>query len=152
MHAIATIVTPRPSRVYSIMEQYCDSHEWDYASIGGRYHGMIPVGENVKRILRTEFDRQHETDDEFQFRPDEFPHKEKTKYYSCARLRNIDLEEVDHLETFARYGVFNPEMFIVDDLETGPASYPGRMGREIINTLLLRKRDWWYVVVIDYHF
>lgn len=153
MHAIATVLTKNCNRIHYIMDRFCNDGTWDYASIGGRYHGFIPVSENVKVKLRSDYMGRTNVDDEFPFEHNEIPRKERTKYLSCARFRNIDMDEVQRMSHVLGYSVFNPEAFIIDDEDDGILTYPGRAGFEVIHQYLDRpNRNFWYVIVVDYHF
>lgn len=151
MHAMATVFTKNYRRIGSIINQYCENGQWDYASIGGRYWGLIPVNENVKDILPAEtFGMPRERD--FPLAEGEpAPH---TKYVSCARFRNINLEEAGRLAGIMGYGVLTPYTLIIDrdgeliEIDGGDIGHMIE-AREFVNQ---PHRSYWYMIVVDYHY
>ena len=48
MHALCTVVAKSIQTIQRFMDDRCESGDWDYASIGGRYDRIIPVSKKVK--------------------------------------------------------------------------------------------------------
>lgn len=151
MHALATVFTKNYHRIGSIIDYFCERGDWDYANIGGRYWGLIPVGENVKDVLRAEMFGEHPAG--FPFAGEE--PRPRTKYVTCARFRNIIQEEVERMELITGgYSIFRPEMLIIDndgdliDIQSGDIP---RMAaaRDFINR---PNNNYWYMIIVDYHY
>lgn len=152
MHAMATVFTRNPRRIMDVVNYYCDAGDWDYAGIGGRYWGLIPVGEKSKIVIRAEnFD--HNIEDGDYPLADGHP-APKTKYVSCARFRNINQREAARLEAVMGFGIFKPATFIIDngdrftyidgeDYDNIPA---------VMEFMRHPARSFWYVIVVDYHY
>ena len=154
MHALCTIVTSKLDNIQNILEYYQDD-AWDYASIGGRYSNIIPVGKKCKDI--------HSGCAWPDIGPNAFPYLERMeanencKYVNVSRIRNINQEECMRIEEHGGLSPWNPYTLILChedggfewvDWEELPQDVKA-VYRTFLNDT--RRKSWW-MVIIDYHY
>lgn len=101
MHCMATIRSKSLSRIREIVHSLCEDGTWDYATIGGRFNGLIPVSKNAK----CQYEVYHNIGDFADLQGRNFPELADTQYTCVARIRNID---------FAVAHVMREELGILD--------------------------------------
>lgn len=149
MHALCTIIAKRPSDIYDILQQGEEADRWDYATIGGRYCNIIPIGKNAKGCKRLIAYLEDGVCPFEQGNPD-------CKYVSMARLRNVKINECErqlashYLSPLAPYSIIiDTPIGQVDEMEFDSADKASIL--ELINTLITAYGDY-YIAVVDYHF
>lgn len=149
MHALCTVIARRPSDIYNILQQGVEENKWDYATIGGRYCNIIPIGKNAKGCNRL---TGYLEDGVCPFEQE----NPNCKYVSMARLRNIKVDECDrqsvnhYLSPLAPYSIIiNTPMGQVDEMEFDSADKASIL--ELINMLRTTYGDY-YIAAVDYHF
>lgn len=154
MHALCTIVASRLSDISAAMEYYQDN-AWDYASIGGRYSNLIPVGKKCKDIYAgygwPDIPRHV-----FPY-PERMEGNENCKYVNVARIRNINQAECQRIRDGGGLSPWEPYTLILChedggfewmDWEESP-----RDVRNVYQAFLNdTKRKSWWMAVIDYHY
>lgn len=150
MHALCTIIAKRPLDIYDILQQGEENGRWDYATVGGRYNNIIPVGKNAKS--HTRFVGGFLQDGICPFEQE----NPNCKYVSMTRLRNVKIDECErqsannYLSPLAPYSIIiSTPMGCVDEMELDSADKASILA--LINSLISTYGDY-YIAVVDYHF
>lgn len=155
MHALCTVVAKSIPTIHQFIDDRCESGDWDYASIGGRYDRIIPVSKNVKDVyegINFPFNDGDYAENGFPFH--NIPNNENYKYVSIARVRNIKRDEVERLNNHHLINPFNPYSYILED--NGDQSQEFIVDDYGTDMLMAYVNDprhsGYYVAIIDYHF
>jgi len=156
MHALCTIVAKSIQTINQFINDRCDTGEWDYASIGGRYDRIIPVSPKVKDYfegINFPFNNDEYAENGFPFHAIE--NNWDCKYVSVARVRNINREEVRRLNNNNLINPFYPYSYILEDAEGNQSIeyVVGEMGTDILMDYINDPRhSYYFVAIIDYHY
>lgn len=153
MHALCTIIARDFNTIQNAMDYYSEN-EWDYASVGGRYSNLIPVGKNCRLYNGNGWPDLQNGDFPFGERLGANPN---CKYTNVARLRNVNRAECVRLASAGCLTPFEPYTLILChedggfewmDWETAPneVKYSYREWMEDP-----RRQSWW-MVIVDYHY
>lgn len=154
MHALCTIVGSRLQDIESALEYYHEN-EWDYATIGGRYSNLIPVGKKSK-VIHTGSAWPDMEREAFPY-PERMQGNENCKYVNIARIRNINQEECLRILQGGGLSPFEPYTLILChedggfewmDWEESPPEVKA-VYRAFLNDT--RRKSWW-MAVVDYHY
>ena len=156
MHALCTIVTKSLNTLHRFMDDRCESGDWDYATIGGRYDRIIPVSPKTKDYFEgTNFPFNDDGYAENGFPFHNIANNLNCKYVSLARVRNIKRNEVARLNANNLINPFNPYSYILED-PYGNQSIEyivEDVGTDILmNYLDNPQHQSYFVAIIDYHF
>ena len=155
MHALCTIVAKNMRLVNNIMNEMCDCGNWDYYTIGGRYINCIPVRKNTKQLFPSPvpIDVPIEVNG-FPY-ADTLQNNPNCKYVNVARVRNIDIQEMQRLDDMHLLNAYKPYSFILCENEN--ECWQERLIENEGNLRLLEfirepRHSFYYVVTVDYHF
>ncbi len=147
MHALCTVLAEKPNDIEDILERYCLNEEtgegeWDYAMIGGRYEGIIPIKKNTKKLLG---------------RPVEiipaYLRRYQNDFVSIAKVRTVDIDVVNNIFDDAFISPLNPYRLIIPalDLDFQDISMRDERVRELILNYM-RQHPTHVLAIIDYHY
>lgn len=158
MHKFVAVVTKWPNRVHAIMNNKCESQDWDWAVIGGRYGNLIPVKKNSKDIPGLLTFPEVGGDNGFPFVG--IDNNENLKYVSAARIRNIDRNECNRLKRLGKLNILEPYSVIIDEDEFMEEEFclvqeDDTEAMHHLNTytnyLNRPDRQHWYAIIVDVH-
>lgn len=147
MHALCTILAEKPNGIEDILENYCLNEEtgdgeWDYAMIGGRYGGIIPIKKNAKKLLG---------------RPAEdiptYLQQYQNDFVSIAKVRTVDIDVMNNIFDDAFISPLGPYRLIIPalDLDFQDIGIRDERVRELILNYM-RQHPTHVLAVVDYHY
>lgn len=158
MHKFVAVVTPHVDRVMRIIDNKCESRDWDWAVPGGRYANLIPVSKRCQPIRGMLTIGADGMENGFPWR--DIPNNDVLKYVSGARIRNINVGECARLKQLGKLTIFEPYSVIIDEEEYDEEEFclvdedcdeavHHRMAYS--NYIHRPDRQHWYVVIVDVH-
>lgn len=149
MHALCTIIAKNRDIINEVLETYVydeetGNGEWDYALIGGRYKGLIPVKKNTRSFL----DRPEERCD-LPSRLQEYDNE----FVSMAKNRTVDVLAMSDIVLSGYITALTPYRLIVPEM--GMDTQDIRPGdEEIANFILsyMRQHPTHTIAIVDYHY
>ena len=149
MHCFCLIIHKKKRDLTELFEDWCDENvgHWDYAMIGGRYAGVIPVSLAVKPV-------GHQVEAPTRFNNPDYGANPECKYVSMARVRNVRLEEAAAMEGEHEISVLHPYSFAIVDYEYDhdePIEIELARDTDMYDILTSPKYQSWYVTAVDYH-
>jgi len=154
MHALCAVIGRNLHDIHQMIDYRCDCGDWDYASIGGRYENTIPVHKNSIDRFRNYYPEANNLP-ENGFPYPTIDNNPNCKYFSVARIRQIDLQECMRITQESLVNVSRPYSILVHFLDD---SYSDFIEDEVIalsvwNTIVTNPRySGYYVAVVDYHY
>lgn len=110
MHYCYAIVTKKYDKAIDIADDRCDSGEWDYYDIGGRFSGLIPVSKKCKPVRMEGNGLWRNGTELYDINPN-------MRYTNVARLRNVNRNEIFNIQACGYLNIFSPYGIIMEQLD-----------------------------------